>query len=79
MFGFDGRCPRCGGATLWQSASGWLRFPARVAFLYPLRCDHCQKRFWRFVYSPPPTARRRRGGSPARVTPAGDPTTPPPR
>ena len=50
MFGFDGRCPRCGGSRLWQSSRGWLKFPARVVFLYPLRCDHCQTRFWRFLW-----------------------------
>jgi hypothetical protein len=74
MFGFDSHCPRCSGSRLWQSSSGWLRFPARVFFLYPLRCDHCQKRFWRFLWNPPPTAVKRMR---TRVKPAGDPETPP--
>jgi hypothetical protein len=78
MFGFDGRCPRCSGARLWQSSRGLLRYPARMVMLYPLRCDHCQKRFWRFVWNPPPTVtRRRRSGSAVPVKPAGESDTPP--
>ena len=78
MFGFDGRCPRCGGSRLWQSSSGWLRLPAQLVFLYPLRCDHCQSRFWRFLWSPPRAASRRsRSGSQQRVKSNGDLDTPP--
>ena len=80
MFGFDGRCPRCRGARLGQSSSGVLRFPARIFFLRALRCDHCQKRFWRFLWNPPPTVTRRSrsSGTSARVKTNGDPETPHP-
>ena len=79
MFGYDGRCPRCSGMRIWQSSSGWLRYPARLVSLYPLRCDHCTCRYWRFVWKPPPTVvRRSRSGTSARVKPNGDPETPPP-
>jgi DNA-directed RNA polymerase subunit RPC12/RpoP len=59
MVGFEFRCPRCSSARLWRSGSGWLRHLTRLVLLYPLRCDHCQKRFWRFAWNPPPAGRRR--------------------
>ncbi|HET6575734.1 MAG TPA: hypothetical protein VFG68_19190 [Fimbriiglobus sp.] len=48
-----------------------MRHLTRLAFFFPLRCRHCQIRFWRLTLSPPPFARPRRRG-PVHSDPGSD-------
>lgn len=56
------RCPRCDGDELRRSRSTWLRWPARLVFLHPIRCCDCQTRFWRFTLYPPKPGPVKRAG-----------------
>ncbi len=60
MFGWTARCPVCTSANCRRSQSGWVRYLTRPVFLFPVRCRHCQTRFWRFTLSPPPVGRPQR-------------------
>jgi hypothetical protein len=40
-----------------------VRHLARLASVFPLRCRHCETRFWRLTFAPPPVARPRRRGA----------------
>ena len=63
MFARTIRCPVCGGSNCRRSQSGWVRHLTRLTFLFPLRCRHCETRFWRLTLAPPPFGRPRRHGS----------------
>ena len=64
MIAWTIRCPVCSAANCRRSQSGWVRHLTRLAFLFPLRCRHCQRRFWRLTLTPPPFARRRGPAAP---------------
>jgi hypothetical protein len=57
MIAWTIRCPVCTSSNCRRSQSGWLRHLVRGLFIFPLRCRHCQTRFWRLTLSPPPFAR----------------------
>jgi hypothetical protein len=62
MIAWTIRCPVCRAANCRRSQSGWVRHLTRLAFIFPLRCRHCQTRFWRLTLTPPPFARPKHRG-----------------
>jgi hypothetical protein len=57
MIAWTIRCPVCTNRHCRRSQSGWLRYLTRPFFVFPLRCRHCQTRFWRLTFYPPPPGR----------------------
>ncbi len=57
MIAWTIRCPVCTSPNCRRSQSGWLRHLTRPLFVFPLRCRHCQTRFWRLTLTPPPFGR----------------------
>ena len=72
MIAWTNRCPVCTSPHVRRSQTGWVRHLTRLLFIFPIRCRHCQTRYWRLTLVPPPFSRPRLRREPAAVpVPAG--------